>query len=44
MPTLRSAPQAKVMANGFSCRQQMKGLGDGRARHLALVLRECLQA
>ncbi len=42
MPALHAAPAAEVMANGFSCRQQMKGLGDARARHLAVVLRDRL--
>jgi len=42
MPALRASPAARVVANGFSCRQQIRGLGDARPRHLALVLREAL--
>lgn len=42
LPALRAAPQARVLANGFSCRQQMRNHGDGRARHLAEILRDAL--
>jgi Fe-S oxidoreductase len=42
MPALRARPQARVVANGFSCRQQMRALGDARPRHLALLLRDAL--
>lgn len=42
MPALRENPQARVIANGFSCRQQMRGHGDARPRHLAELLREAL--
>lgn len=42
MPTLRDQPTAQVIANGFSCRQQMRAHGDTRARHLAVLLRETL--
>jgi len=42
MPALRSEPDALVLANGFSCRQQMSGFGDRRACHLALILRNHL--
>ena len=38
MPALRAAPDAAVMSNGFSCRQQMKGQGDHRGQHLASIL------
>ncbi|WP_085445397.1 (Fe-S)-binding protein [Magnetofaba australis] len=44
MPTLRENPQADVVANGFSCRHQMRAHGDNRARHLALLLRDALDA
>lgn len=42
LPALRANPQARVVANGFSCRHQMRVHGDTRARHLALLLREAL--
>ena len=35
-------PQARVVANGFSCRQQMRAQGDARATHLAVLLRDAL--
>ena len=44
LPKLRAQPRARVVANGFSCRQQMRGQGDGRARHLAVLLRDSLAA
>lgn len=42
MPALGARPAAQVVANGFSCRAQMRALGDFRARHLALLLRDAL--
>lgn len=42
LPALREKPAARVVANGFSCRQQMRAHGDGRPRHLAELLREAL--
>ena len=42
MPALRAKPGARVVANGFSCRQQIRALGDARPRHLALLLRDAL--
>ncbi|NEX22085.1 (Fe-S)-binding protein [Thiorhodococcus mannitoliphagus] len=42
MPALRDKPSARVVANGFSCRQQMQALGDERPRHLAVLLAEAL--
>jgi Fe-S oxidoreductase len=42
MPILRDQPTAQVIANGFSCRQQMRAHGDTRPRHLAVLLREAL--
>ena len=42
MPALAAKPQARVIANGFSCRQQMRNHGDSRAMHLAQVLRDAL--
>ncbi|MCB1910071.1 MAG: (Fe-S)-binding protein [Rhodocyclaceae bacterium] len=44
MPALRAAPDAAVMSNGFSCRQQMKSQGDHRGRHLASILFQHLEA
>ena len=42
LPALRARPDARVIANGFSCRQQMRAHGDTRARHLAVLLRDAL--
>lgn len=42
LPALREKPQARVVANGFSCRQQIRGHGDTRPRHLAELLRDAL--
>lgn len=42
IPALQAEPQAKVLANGFSCRQQMRSHGDNRAQHLAVVLNSLL--
>lgn len=42
MPTLRDNPQARVVANGFSCRQQIRNHGDARPQHLAQLLDEAL--
>ena len=42
MPALRDKPTAQVIANGFSCRQQMRIHGDTRPRHLAVLLRDAL--
>ncbi|NEV63956.1 (Fe-S)-binding protein [Thiorhodococcus minor] len=44
MPALREKPGARVVANGFSCRQQMQALGDDRPRHLAVLLAEALES
>lgn len=43
LPALREKPQARVVANGFSCRHQMRAHGDARAQHLALLLRAALR-
>src|SRR5262245_14140216 len=37
-PALAAAPQAKVMACGFSCREQIEGLGARPTLHLAELL------
>ena len=42
LPALREKPAARVVANGFSCRQQMRAHGDARPRHLAELLRDAL--
>ena len=42
MPALRANQNARVVANGFSCRHQMQVHGDSRAKHLAVLLREAL--
>ncbi len=44
MPTLRDNPHARVVANGFSCRQQIRNHGDARPKHLAELLDEALDA
>jgi Fe-S oxidoreductase len=42
IPGLRAAPDAPVLADGFSCRTQIEALSGRRARHLAEVLAERL--
>lgn len=42
LPALRAKPAARVVANGFSCREQIRGHGDSRPRHLALLLKDAL--
>ena len=42
MPSLRANPGANVVANGFSCRQQIRNHGDERPFHLAVLLRDAL--
>ncbi|WP_317932911.1 (Fe-S)-binding protein [Halioxenophilus sp. WMMB6] len=42
MPALAANQSAQVVANGFSCRQQMRALGDQRPQHLAVYLRSLL--
>jgi glycerol-3-phosphate dehydrogenase subunit C len=42
LPTLRQQPQARILANGFSCRHQIRE-GAGRpSLHLAQLLREAM--
>ncbi|HEX4416399.1 MAG TPA: FAD-binding and (Fe-S)-binding domain-containing protein [Kofleriaceae bacterium] len=38
LPAVRAAPGATVVADGFSCREQLRQLGGVRARHLAELL------
>jgi glycerol-3-phosphate dehydrogenase subunit C len=42
LPQLRAAPEAPVLANGFSCRHQIEEGCGRRPVHLAVVLREAL--
>ncbi|GAU64839.1 putative oxidoreductase [Streptomyces sp. NBRC 110611] len=43
LPAVRaSAPEAEILADGFSCRTQLSQLGDRPGRHLAEVLAEAL--
>jgi Fe-S oxidoreductase len=42
LPRLRAAPEAAVIANGFSCRQQIRARSDRQARHLVQLLAEAL--
>jgi Fe-S oxidoreductase len=44
LPQLRAAPDAAVIANGFSCRQQIRAHCGQHPRHLAQVLAEALAA
>ncbi len=44
VPALEAAPDAPVLADGFSCRTQIESLSGRRARHLAEVLAERLPA
>jgi len=43
LPQLRARPEATVIANGFSCRQQIRAQSAHPARHLAQVLAEALE-
>jgi Fe-S oxidoreductase len=38
LPAVRANPGATIVADGFSCREQLRQLGDVRARHLAELL------
>jgi Fe-S oxidoreductase len=42
LPALRAAPDSPVLANGFSCRQQIEAGCGRQARHVAVLLREAL--
>lgn len=42
LPALRENPDAELIANGFSCRQQIHHLTGRQAKHLIQVLRERL--
>ena len=43
LPQLRAVPQATVIANGFSCRQQIRAYTSHRPRHLVQLLAEALE-
>lgn len=42
LPALRAAPQAAVVANGFSCRHQISETAQRQAVHIAVLLQEAL--
>ncbi len=42
LPALRQQPQASILANGFSCRHQIKEGVKRDAKHLALLLKEAM--
>jgi Fe-S oxidoreductase len=42
VPALRAQPEAKVVANGFSCRQQISETAERSAIHLAQLIRSRL--
>jgi Fe-S oxidoreductase len=42
VPALEAAPEAPLLADGYSCRTQIESLSGRRARHLAEVLAERL--
>ena len=43
VPRLRSSPNASVIANGFSCRAQIRGHAPHQPRHLAQLLAAVLE-
>jgi hypothetical protein len=42
LPALRAAPDAAILANGFSCRHQISEGADRKAFHVALLLHDSL--
>lgn len=44
LPAVRAAPEAMVLADGYSCRQQIKAGAGREARHVVSLLREALAA
>jgi Fe-S oxidoreductase len=44
LPALRAAPEAAILANGFSCRHQIREGVDRQPAHVALLLRDALGA
>lgn len=43
LPALRAEPDAAILANGFSCRHQIREGADRQAIHVALLLRDALK-
>jgi Fe-S oxidoreductase len=43
LPALRAAPNAAILANGFSCRHQIREGVDRKPVHVALLLRDALR-
>ena len=43
LPALRAAPDAAILANGFSCRHQIREGVERNAQHVALLLRDALK-
>jgi hypothetical protein len=43
LPALRAAPDATILANGFSCRHQISEGANRKAFHVALLLRDALK-
>ncbi|TAJ81262.1 MAG: (Fe-S)-binding protein [Gallionellaceae bacterium] len=43
LPALRAAPDATILANGFSCRHQIREGADRKPLHVALLLRDALK-
>jgi Fe-S oxidoreductase len=44
LPALRAEPEARVLANGFSCRHQIREGVDRPTIHLACLLAEAMAA
>lgn len=44
LPALRAAPEAPVLANGFSCREQIRAGCERAPQHVAVLLRDALMA
>lgn len=42
LPALRAEPDAAILANGFSCRHQIREGVDRKPKHIALLLRDAL--
>lgn len=43
LPALRAAPDAAILANGFSCRHQIREGANRSSAHVALLLRDALK-
>ncbi|MGZ5028843.1 MAG: (Fe-S)-binding protein, partial [Methylobacter sp.] len=43
-PALRAEPQAEIVANGFSCQQQINNGGFGKPKHIAEILYAAITA